>query len=113
MTDFDDEIGFWLRGIPYVWVNGRTIDQCKRFYIVPPRTPVITFDKGNEGETLTEVKSEIFGRGQHESVSLLPMPEGCQLPRNCFLIWLGQTILAKTVRLEGQSVGFTEYIDLP
>jgi hypothetical protein len=115
MTDFDNDIRFWLRGIPYVWVNGRTIDQCKRFYIVPPRTKIVTFNERNEAESLTEVKTRLFGQALNltDTFSLLPIPEGCQLPRHCFLIWLGKHIQARSVRLEGKNVDFTEFVDFP
>jgi len=33
MKDFDLTIGFWLKDIPYVWVPGKTLKDCYRFYL--------------------------------------------------------------------------------
>ena len=45
--DFDNDIGFWIKNVPYVWVNGKTIEECKRFYILDSNKFIAVFDENN------------------------------------------------------------------
>lgn len=34
MQDYDNEIGFWTYGVPYVWINNKDMKECRRLYLV-------------------------------------------------------------------------------
>ncbi|ALX27487.1 hypothetical protein GMAR_ORF113 [Golden Marseillevirus] len=36
--DWDNAIGFWLKGFPYIWVDNDEWEKCKRIYLVDPKT---------------------------------------------------------------------------
>jgi len=50
----DENINCWLVDIPYYFVSGETVDECKRYYFVHENTIVYTDDK--EGELYTFLK---------------------------------------------------------
>lgn len=39
-----DQIGFWVRNIPYIWVPGKKWEECERWYFLDPFTEVYSED---------------------------------------------------------------------
>jgi SAM-dependent methyltransferase len=93
--DFDTHIGFWIEGMPYIWIPGETIEESKRIY-----TPIITsntaiFDKNNTKTNHFEDAMEYC---------ILPLSKrGCNLVRNCFLIDVGVKYGNRSIRIEGKT----------
>lgn len=87
-TDYDNLIGFWIKDVPYLWVQGKTPDTSKRFYI---SYNIGVFDKENhildsQGVQIYTVEGKI---DPVETFSLLPFPtkKECDLVRDYFLVW--------------------------
>jgi SAM-dependent methyltransferase len=80
VQDFDKDIGFWIKNVPYVWVNGETIEECKRFYILDSIKFMSVFDENNF----------IVGgnvNSSNKTFSILPLrTNSCKIVRNCFLL---------------------------
>jgi hypothetical protein len=85
----DQKIGYWIKGVPYVWIGSGKEEECKRFYILHHNTAAL-FDSKNRLVDPTFIKSEMYaGRlDLKETFSLLPLADKkCKTIRNFFLIW--------------------------
>jgi ubiquinone/menaquinone biosynthesis C-methylase UbiE len=79
--DFDNTIGFWIKGIPYIWSADNVIENCKRYYILDSNLSVALFDEHNKIVDPRKKPSE------KSVMSLFPFEnKKCALVRNCFLI---------------------------
>jgi len=54
--DFDNEVGFWIENIPYLWVQGETVYSSKRFYLLKDYTLEL-FDESNILTDITNRKT--------------------------------------------------------
>lgn len=98
--DFDNDIGFWIKNVPYVWVNGKTIEECKRFYILDLSKFIAVFDEDNfiVGGDTENIKPS------NKTYSILPLSVGnCEIVRNCFLLYNFGTP-KNNVRVEGKKL---------
>lgn len=48
--DWDNKIAFWIKGVPYLWVDNKDWKKCKRIYLVSPKTRA--FDIEGKSKTL-------------------------------------------------------------
>lgn len=48
--DWDNRIMFWVKNVPYLWVDNKDWKKCKRVYLVSPQTRA--FDKSGRREKL-------------------------------------------------------------
>ena len=80
ITNFDTHIGFWLKSLPYIWVPGNTVEECKRFYLLHHNAAAL-FDENDN------IIDRTFVIQKNETFSILPMAKKqCKLVRNCFLV---------------------------
>ena len=100
VEDFDNEVGFWIKNIPYLWAQGADIHTSKRFYLLKDHGLEL-FDEDNN---LVDVTSRSDIRSQKspnrrlstskETFSLISTPQGdkrCIFVRNYFLVWTFST----------------------
>jgi hypothetical protein len=90
--DFDNEVGFWIKNIPYLWSKGDTILTSKRFYLLKEHG----LELYDENNNLTDVRSRQNIKSvdkkrlstSKETFSLIPT-EGKKRSfiRNYFLVW--------------------------
>jgi ubiquinone/menaquinone biosynthesis C-methylase UbiE len=87
-NDFDNFIGFWIKGMPYIFAAGDTVEKCKRIYTPPINKNIAIFDKkGNKVHPDSIPDSSL---AINELCSILPLSEiGCEFVRNCFLVDVG------------------------
>lgn len=92
--DLDLQLGFWLKNIPYVWVPGKTVETCNRYYIFHGNKENLTIFLENNpmsGEHHTNIKPldmnpltpsfSLFSFGKHPETD-------CKMVRNCFGVWV-------------------------
>lgn len=85
MESKDSYIGNWLVDVPYIWVEGETLRDCKRFYILHPNACAV-FDKENRISTKYEIEKAKY-RKLDETFSIFPFDkEYCETVRNYFLV---------------------------
>ena len=95
--DFDNDIGFWIKNVPYVWVNGKTIEECKRFYILDSNKFIAVFDENN-----FIVRGNV--NSSNKTFSILPLrTDSCKMVRNCFLLHIFGNA-KNNVRVEGNTL---------
>jgi hypothetical protein len=59
MVDLDNELGFWLKGIPYIlWMTGNELKDCYRYYLFPTNDLNIYIYKNRISEPLIDVRKE-------------------------------------------------------
>ena len=86
--DLDRSIGFWAKGLPYVWSEGDTIAESRRFYLIQHDACAVF----NEAGQLTDIESvqgaTFLGQvDPTETFSLVPVAsDECPIVRNCFLV---------------------------
>jgi len=103
--DFDNNIGFWIKDVPYVWVNGKTVEECKRFYILDSIKFMAVFDETNKiiGGNTEAIKST------KKTFSILPLrTDSCKIVRNCFLLHKFGNFPKNAVRVEGKMLAENE-----
>jgi hypothetical protein len=90
--DFDNEVGFWIKNVPYLWARGDTILTSKRFYLLKDHGLELFDEKNN----LTDVRSRQNIKSidkkristSKETFSLIPTEDvKCSFIRNYFLVW--------------------------
>jgi len=112
--DFDNIIGFWVKDVPYVWVNGKTYSDCKRFYILDFTKFISVFDENNKIVSGLDAEKD----ESKTTFSIFPLKMGeCNLVRNCFLLhnhdlgrstatvtpeWLNDNFKNAIVKVEGK-----------
>ena len=93
----DLEIGFWIKGLPYVWVEGETIFDSQRFYLISKKEDIVVFDQNN--------KAVLFSRSfPMEKYTILPFPKECHLPRNYFQVFNDELTGDENLRIEGKNI---------
>ncbi len=99
-TDYDNLIGFWIKGAPYLWVQGETPYKSKRFYML---FDIAVFDQKDYILDSNEIR--IYSAKEKidlaETFSLLPFPKEkeCQMVRDYFLVWTF-SFLSESARLK-------------
>lgn len=85
-TDFDNMAGFWLKGLPYLWVEATTWDKCMRIYIVDLDISAV-FDKDDNIMDAKLISTALNFKkiSPKETFSLLPLKD-CEAVRNYYLI---------------------------
>ncbi|AMQ10792.1 hypothetical protein [Brazilian marseillevirus] len=84
MQDYDS-VGYWLKGIPYIWVPGKNFEDSKRYYFANPEVEL--FNEGNKTalQRVWARTSELTGNDEILEFSLSFF--SCQKwPRNYFLV---------------------------
>jgi hypothetical protein len=60
--DLDNELGFWLKGIPYLlYTKGDKLKDCYRYYLFPDNGFKVNIFKNGVSEELTEVRNKFKG----------------------------------------------------
>ena len=106
--DFDNKIGFWIKNIPYIWKGGKTIFDSQRFYLIDSGENIVVFGKENKYVMLPNISSESKDEIFTNSYSIIPFQDDCNLPRQCFQIWLnskGEKTSNEDIRIEGKPLG--------
>ena len=124
-TDYDNLVEFWVKDVPYLWVEGKTIYDSKRFYILDY---ISVFDKEDHILDPKYIQTALYERklDPAETFSILPFPKEkeCQMVKNYFLAWTFSKLVASTklnfsydndvvfpwtdeadIRIEGQRIG--------
>jgi hypothetical protein len=83
MVDFDNEVQFWIKDIPYIWIPRTSIYTSQRLYIFHPKDTIIVFDKNNKFYNLSRVNSD----DNIECISMLPFSESCNFIRQYFQVY--------------------------
>lgn len=113
--DFDNTIGFWIKGVPYVWVPDNLIENCKRYYILDSKLSIAVFNEHNKIVDARSDRNKKSERSEKSAMSLFPFEnKRCALVRNCFLIDLqfnsqrtAESLSSKfddLVRVEGENL---------
>jgi ubiquinone/menaquinone biosynthesis C-methylase UbiE len=100
--DFDTHIGFWIEGMPYIWIPGKTIEESKRIYqpTVMDDNAIYIFDE-NDGKLAHPFEENAVAGATY---SILPLSKkGCNLVRNCFLVDTNSRSTLHQTRIEGKS----------
>nr|QBK85638.1 MAG: hypothetical protein LCMAC101_02330 [Marseillevirus LCMAC101] len=95
-NDYDNSIGFWIKNAPYLWVQGKTLYDSKRFYITRGRA---VFDQENYILDPDFIELALIDRklNLEETFSLIPIKEKeCQIVRDYFLAWTFSSQFATT-----------------
>jgi ankyrin repeat protein len=97
VKDMDYDIGFWLRGTPYVWVPGETVEECRRYYLFHGENENYFLHLESKikvaplpGINIKNVKP-LNTKPLIPNFSLFPLDisdPDCQMVRNCFLVWV-------------------------
>ena len=114
--DFDNEVGFWIKSIPYLWVKGDTIKSSKRFYLLKDYTLEL-FDENNTLKDMKDRKnvgmrtpSDRRLSTSKETFSLIPIEYDkaapCSFVRDYFLVWT-----FSTRERDGKPILYKKYID--
>lgn len=89
--DFDNFTGFWIKGVPYLWVPGDSPQTSMRFYILHHNASSV-FDSNDYILDPTFVKNALFAHrlDPKETFSLFPIAhkKDCGIVRNHFLVWM-------------------------
>ena len=94
VKDLDSEIGFWLRGVVYVWVPGDTPETCYRYYLFHGKNDnYFLFQDGSSPIPGSVVKNvePLDIKPLMPSFSLFPFKisdPDCRMVRNCFSVWV-------------------------
>ncbi|AHC54870.1 hypothetical protein D1R32_gp153 [Tunisvirus fontaine2] len=84
MNDYDS-VGYWLKGIPYIWVPGESLKESKRYYFSNPKVVLFSEDNKTARQGVWMRTSETTGGEEVLEYSLSFFP--CQdWPRNFFLV---------------------------
>jgi hypothetical protein len=87
-TDYDNQVGFWIKGVPYLWVQGKSIQDSKRFYIL---YHIAVFDEQNlilDPEFIrTAIDKRKINSAETFSITPFPKEKECPMVRNYFLAW--------------------------
>jgi hypothetical protein len=60
--DLDKELGFWLKGIPYLlYIKGDNLKDCYRYYLFPDNGFKVNIFRNGISEELTEVRNILKG----------------------------------------------------
>jgi hypothetical protein len=126
LSDFDKKIGFWIKGIPYIWIEGKNIFDSQRLYLLNSSgSKLVVFDEDNNPTFLSSVirskskkdegeinKYKKFGRNSEGPYTLFPFSDKCVLPKQCFQVWTkDKNFKSQEIRLEGEIIDLPE--DLP
>jgi hypothetical protein len=120
--DLDDMIGFWLKGLPYIWIEGETWEECMRFYLVDDQISAV-FDEDNHTLDGRNISSYINFKmvSPKKKFSLFPFNKDCLKVRDKFLIYLfkdnidreWRKIQAKDFPFEEKLLGDDTYTPFP
>ena len=107
LYDFDNFIGFWVKGMPYIFIEGDTVEKCKRIYTPLIDKNIVIFDASNRKIDVESVADDFLTID--ELYCLLPFEkENCELVRNCFLVDVGykyiENLKSKNNYIEGKEV---------
>ena len=121
VEDFDNEVGFWIENVPYLWVQGDTIFSSKRFYLLKDYTLEL-FDENNNLVDMTNRKNVGMRTPEDrrlstskETFSLIPVDSQsgdsgengmCKFVRNYFLVWT-----FSTRERDGKPILYKKYTD--
>ena len=84
MKDYDS-VGYWLKGIPYIWVPGESLKESKRYYFASPKVQLFSEENKTARQSVWVRTSESTGSDEILEISLSFFP--CQeWPRNFFLV---------------------------
>lgn len=68
---WDNKIAFWIKGVPYLWVDNKDWKKCKRIYLVSPKTRAFDIEgKSKALQTFWEERTPFY-----DGVSLV---ENCE-----------------------------------
>nr|QBK86103.1 MAG: hypothetical protein LCMAC101_06980 [Marseillevirus LCMAC101] len=105
MSNLDKQIGFWLEDVPYVWISGKTKEECYRYYL---------FSLYNEENlrlyTIENVPISAKQARDMVIASIPPLPSFSIFPftsaitRNCSLVWVYSSIRNQDIRIQGDNV---------
>ncbi len=124
-SDYDNQVGFWIKGAPYLWVQGKTPYDSKRFYIL---YNISVFDQKDHILNPEFIQTALFRKklDPAETFSIVPFPKEkeCQMVKDYFLAWTFSNPAASTmlrfsysngevfpwtdkadIRVEGQKIG--------
>lgn len=96
VKDLDYDIGFWIRGVVYVWVPGDTPETCHRYYLFHGNNEnyflFLGDDRTNplQGSVIKSINPS-GTKPLTPSFSLFPLDisdPDCRMVRNCFLAWV-------------------------
>jgi ubiquinone/menaquinone biosynthesis C-methylase UbiE len=109
--DYDNQCGFWIHDLPYVWIEGKKLESCKRYYILDQDTLILHNNKIKKIEDLNEEEIYI------PNINCLPTHKGWA--KNYFLISTFKDLSSKDIRVNGSIINFentltlTRYIIVP
>nr|QBK86102.1 MAG: hypothetical protein LCMAC101_06970 [Marseillevirus LCMAC101] len=103
----DKRIGFWLQNIPYIWVSGKTPQDCYRYYIFSSSENLTLFDSNNKSIQAQRVwrKPILPDKDPPKTYwSLFPFEgKDCKMVRNYFSVWI-HVRMTGNVRMEGKPI---------
>ncbi len=87
-TDYDNKVGFWIKGAPYLWVQGKTLHESKRFYML---FDIAVFDQKDYILSINEIRiySAEGKTDPAETFSLLPFPKEKECQWFEIIFWYG------------------------
>lgn len=89
--DFDLEVGFWIKDVPYLWVPSKTLPECKRFYFI---SGIDVFSESTHEHALSKISDRIVKeefKFEDLEYSILPIKGNCSIVFNYFLVWTPDT----------------------
>ncbi len=108
MQDLDHIVDFWIKGVPYVWVPGKTVASCKRYYLLSKDIAAFYYMKtgGVESINMSAANVELSPDVLLAMFSFEDFNEGkCRMIRNHFLVWHKPlSKITNEVRIEGNQV---------
>lgn len=90
VKNIDKKIGMWLENIPYLWIGGKSLETCYRFYLLHLNSCVVYDKKGYAIDPAIIVdKITINKIKPSETFSIFPIVgDGCNTSRNLFLVYM-------------------------
>ena len=101
--DFDNEVGFWIKNIPYLWNQGDSVYTSKRFYLLKDHGLELFDEENNLTDVTPRQNIKINNTSikrlstSKETFSIIPTSststsnDVCSFIRNYFLVWTFST----------------------
>src|SRR5690242_3324906 len=86
--DFDIFVNFWMKDIPYIWIKGDNVRECKRLYLIPPYTiSIFTEENSITNRNIMLILSNLKNNDQLPFYILPFVDEQCeQYIKNYFMV---------------------------
>lgn len=92
MTDIDNLLQFWIKDVPYIWVDGGSAEKSKRYYLFED---CLYFDSHNKVITERDYQNYQPKSDYSEDFSIIPFSKECSIQRNYFLVFLHASDIEK------------------